>query len=134
MLVPWRSLHRSHKSTSQFKKGAERKRKYLPAEEAREATLRAFSTYRRTLKMVLSLKYLGRVLLAAYYDWPLVIQNLTKVWAVWRRISRILIREGVRLQVYRFFFKAVAQSVLLFGAETWVVASHTGRVLGGFQD
>ena len=34
---------------------------------------------------------------------------------------RILIREGERPQVSGFFFKSVFQSVLLFGAETWVV-------------
>ena len=47
---------------------------------------------------------------------------------------RILIREGERPQVSGFFFKSVFQSVLLFGAETWVVTPHTGRALGGFQD
>ena len=29
------------------------------------------------------------------------------------------------------FFKAVVQSVLLFGAKTWVVTPRMGRVLGG---
>ena len=33
-----------------------------------------------------------------------------------------------------FVFKAVAQSVLLFGAETWVFTPHMGRVLGCSQD
>ena len=42
----------------------------------------------------------------------------------------ILSREGARLQVSGFFFKAVAQSMLLFSAEMWLVTSHMGRVLG----
>ena len=33
-----------------------------------------------------------------------------------------------------FFFKAVVQAVLLFGAETWVVTPRMGQFLGGFQD
>ena len=41
-------------------------------------TSRAFSVYSRTLKMVLSFKYLGRVLSAAYDDWPAVIPNPKK--------------------------------------------------------
>ena len=32
-----------------------------------------------------------------------------------------------------FFFKAVVQSVFIFGAETWVVNPRIGWVLGGFQ-
>ena len=33
----------------------------------------------------------------------------------------------------RIFFKSIFQSVLLFGAETWVLTPHMGWVLGGFQ-
>ena len=93
----------------------------MAAEEERVATSRAFSTYGRTLDMVLSFKYLGSLLSAADYDWPEVIQNITKAREFWRRMKRILSREGARLGVFRFFFEAVVQSVLIFGAETWVL-------------
>ena len=33
-----------------------------------------------------------------------------------------------------FFFKAVAQAVLLFGSETCVTTPRIGKALGGFQD
>ena len=33
-----------------------------------------------------------------------------------------------------FFFKAVVQALLIFGAETWVVTLRMGRFLGEFQD
>ena len=36
--------------------------------------------------------------------------------------------------MYEFFFKSVIQAVLLFGAETWVVTPHMGRVMRWFQD
>ena len=52
---------------------------------------------------------------------------------VWSRILRILSREGVAPQVSGFFFKAVIQVVLIFGAETWVVTPRMGKSLGGFQ-
>ena len=83
--------------------------------------------------MVLPLKYLGRVLLAADDDWATVVQNLAKVQTVWQRMSRILSSHGGRLQVYGFFFKAVAQLVFFFGADMWVVTPRMGRVPGGFQ-
>ena len=51
----------------------------------------------------------------------------------WSRMSRILIREGAAPRVYCFFFKAVVQAVLFFGAENWVVTPHIGKALGGFQ-
>ena len=48
-------------------------------------------------------------------------------------MSRILSREGARPRVSGFFFKSAIQSVLIFGAETWVITPHMVRVLGGFQ-
>ena len=45
-------------------------------------------------------------------------------------MTRIISREGTGPWV-SVFFKAIAQTVLLFGAETWVVPPHMGRVLGG---
>ena len=53
-----------------------------------------------------------------------------KARMVWQRMSRILSREGVRPWVSVFFFKAVVQSMLLFGAETWVATPHMGWALG----
>ena len=81
--------------------------------------------------MTTSFRYLGRVISAADNDWPEVVRNLAKAQAVWKRVTRILSREGARPQVSGFFFKDVVQSVLLFGAETWVVNPRMGRVLGG---
>ena len=66
-------------------------------------------------------------------DWTEVIRNLTKARVVWRKMLSILSREGERPRVSGIFFKDVVQSVLLFGAETWVVNPCMGRVRGGFQ-
>ena len=46
---------------------------------------------------------------------------------------RILIREVSTHQVSRFFFKAVIQAVLLFGADTWVVTPACASTWGGFD-
>ena len=59
---------------------------------------------------------------------------MAKAREVWRRMTKILNGEGDEPRVSGFFFKAVLQSVLLFGTETWVVTPHMGRVLEGFQD
>ena len=84
--------------------------------------------------MVISFRNLGRVISAEDKDWPAVFRNSEKVRVVWRRMVRILSREGAEPRVSRFFFKSMVQSVLLFGAQTWLVAPRMGRVLGGIQD
>ena len=84
--------------------------------------------------MVTSSRYLGRVISAADVDWPAVVLNLAQARAVWRRMARILIREGARPRVYIFFLKPVVQLGLLFGAETWVLNPGMGQVLGGIHD
>ena len=106
----------------------------MAAEEERTATSRAFSAYGRTLDLVLYFKYLGRVLSSADDDWTDVIGNLMKARAVWRRMTRILSREGEMPRVFGFLFKSVVQSVLIFGEETWVVTPCMVRVLGCLQD
>ena len=81
-----------------------------------------------------SFRYLGRVILASDDDWPTVFQNLEKARAVRRRMTRILIREGLETRVSDFLCNAVVQLVLIFGAETWVVTPCMGRIVGGLQD
>ena len=83
--------------------------------------------------MVTSFRYPVRVILAAEDDWPEVVKNLSWSRAVWRRMTRILSREGVAPWVSGFFFKAVVQAVLIFGSETWVVNPRMVKALGGFQ-
>ena len=48
-------------------------------------------------------------------------------------MTRVLSRDGTRPCMPGFFFKAVAQLVLIFSADMWVVTPHMVRVLGGFQ-
>ena len=80
---------------------------------------RAFDAYGEPLENVTTFRYLGRVLTAGDNDWLEVVGNLGKAQKNWGRLSRILSREGVDLNVSGIFHKAVAQAVLLFRAETW---------------
>ena len=77
--------------------------------------------------------YLVRVLTAVDDDWIAVVGNLGKAQKSWGRLSRILILEGADLKVSVTFYKAVAQVVLLFGAETWVLTQRMERGLESFQ-
>ena len=54
-------------------------------------------------------------------DWIAVVGNIGKARKSWGRLSRVLGWEGADPTVSGNFYKAVAQSVLLFGAEMWVL-------------
>ena len=44
--------------------------------------------------MVNYFRYLGRVILVVGDDWPTVVRNLKNARAVWRRMTRIISKEG----------------------------------------
>ena len=86
--------------------------------ETRESSERSFEAYREHIKNVSAFKYLGRVLTAGNDNWLAVVGNLGKARRSWERLYRVLGREGSDPKVLRTFYTAVAQAVLLFGAET----------------
>eukprot|EP00978_Attheya_sp_CCMP212_P011353 scaffold28024_cov58-Attheya_sp.AAC.1 len=59
-------------------------------------------------------------------------EHLCKARKSWARISHILARGGVTPRVPGMFYKAVVQSILLFGSETWVVTKPMLQALEGF--
>ena len=64
-------------------------------------------------------------------DWPVLVRNLARAKKFWISMLRILSREGTPPRVSGIFFKAVIWTVLLLGAETWVVTPRMGKALGG---
>ena len=82
---------------------------------------------------MLAFKYLGRVLTAGKDDWLAVVGNLGKARRSWGRLSWVLGREGADPKVSRTFYTVVAQAVLLFGAETWVLTPSMEKALESFQ-
>ena len=100
-------------------------------EEEREVTARSFKSYGRPLEMVTSFKYLGRVISEADENWPVVVKNLSHARNVLRRMLCILSKEGSALRVSGISFKAMAQAVLLFGLDTWLVTPLMDKPWGG---
>ena len=93
----------------------------------------AFGAYKEPIKNVLAFKYLGRVLTEGDDDWLAVVGNLRKARRSWGRLSQVLGREGADPKVSRTFYTLVAQVVLLFGAETWVLTVRTEKALDSFS-
>ena len=131
--VPRRALNGRHPGTAQCLKGVERKRGRLAETETREDSERAFEAYRESIESLTEFKYLGRILTATDDDWPAVVGNLGKARRTWGRLLQVLSREGAYPKVLRAFYIAVAQAVLLFGSETWVLTSRMEKSLGSLQ-
>ena len=133
MLVPRWALNGRNPATSQCERGAEQKRRRLAEAETRESSERDFEAYGEPIHNVLEFRYLGRVLTAREDDWLAVVGNLGKARKSWERLYRVLGREGAHPKVSGNFYKAVAQAVLLFGAETWVLTQRMKKALDIFQ-
>ena len=69
-------------------------------------------------------KYLERTLDQTKDDWSGVRQNIMRPRLVWGRLGMLLIREGAEPKVSAVLYRAVAQAVLLFGDETWVLLTE----------
>ena len=65
-------------------------------------------------------------------DRPSLIFNLQKSWNIWYHLLIILGRKGADPITSGCFYLELVLSVLLFGAETWVVNPQIGRLLGSF--
>ena len=65
--------------------------------------------------------------------WLALVENLGKARKSWGELSRVLGREGADPKVLGNFYKAVAQAVLLFGAEMWVLTQRMEKALDIFQ-
>ena len=84
------------------------------------------------MENVTTFRYLGWVLTAVDDDWLAVVGNFGKARKSLERLSWILIREGADPKVSGSFYKALAQAVFLFGAETWVLTPRMEQFLESF--
>jgi hypothetical protein len=86
-----------------------------------------------SLDSIKAFSYLGHKLSTLDDDWLDIIKNLVKAWQRWDRISRVLTREGATLRASAMFYKAVTQTVLVCGSETWVLTPIMLSKLEGFH-
>ena len=92
-----------------------------------------FYAYGEELERVEVFKYLGRLIAFDDDETQVVRGNLANARRVRARISRVLRAENASARVYGMFYKATAQSVHLFGSETWVLSPATLQRLEGFH-
>ena len=117
----------------QCAKRAERKRRRLDETETRENSEWVFKAYGEPMEAVSEFRYLGRLLTETGDNWPAVDGNIKKAGRSWGRLARLLGREGADPNVSQTFYIAVAQAVLLFKSETWILTARMEKALDTFQ-
>jgi hypothetical protein len=85
------------------------------------------------IENVQEFRYLGRILENRDADTATVDSNLHKARMKWGRLGKILTSQGAYPKVMATFYKAIVESVLLYGAETWVLSKELERKLQSFH-
>ena len=86
-----------------------------------EAIGLSFQINANTLPPSEALPYLGQTIAYNNRIWEAVYLNLRKAQRRWRMIARVIEREGATVRARGEIYKEVAQLVLLYGRESWVV-------------
>jgi len=133
MHVPYIALNSGHQRTATCKYGQGLRRQRDAELEVRRAKEVIFTACGSPLESVSSFRYLGRPLTSTDDDWPALHWNLGKARRRWGTVSRVLVRDGANHRCMAMFYKAVVQSVLLFGSETWVISDRMMKALRGFH-
>jgi len=133
MHVSLLAMGQGHQNSQRCRKGAARLRQRAAIQAARAAREVVFTIYGDNLDSVDTFKYLGRPISAVDDDWPALHRNLTKARQRWGQVRRILAREGADPRVSAMFYKAIVQSVLLYGCETWTISPAMLKALRGFH-
>jgi hypothetical protein len=92
-----------------------------------------FTVHGDVLECVEVFRYLGRLLSQDDDDIQAVWSQLCKARGTWARIGQVLRWENAPPRVSAKFYKAIVQSVLLYGSETWVLSPAAMARLKGFH-
>ena len=127
------AMNRGHTNTYVCMKGRELLRRRAIAASFRRAKEVVITATGVPLERVTEFKYLGRTLSANNSNWPALYKNLIKARKKWALISRPLLRDGATPRILGMFYKAIVQTVLLYGCETWVITSPIMKILDSFH-
>jgi hypothetical protein len=131
MFVTHSALAGGHHSTVLCRQGTGLKQKRAIKKDTRKAREVIFTVVGVPIDSERWFVFLGRLLSTDEDDWPVVLRNMVNAWQRWAYISWILRREGSTPRISAMFYKAVLQTVLIFGSEPWVLTpSMLGKIEG----
>ena len=76
--------------------------------------------------------YLGRTITYKNINWSALYHNLEKARRRWGMVLRVLEKTGEAVIDREIMYKAVVQTMMLYGRESWVIAYKIMKVLEGF--
>ncbi len=92
-----------------------------------------FKVHEEVLEKVEVFTYLSRLLAQDDNDVQAIRLQIRQARGVWARVSQVLRAENTSPRVAAKFYKAVVQSVLLYGSETWNLSRAVLAQLKGFH-
>ena len=118
-----------HQGTAECGKFAEKRHQKFQQKRQELAREISFNVNGEKIDKVSEFKYLGRILEETDDDERAANRQLTRASsrARWGRIARILTIDGASPRGMGYFYKAIIQTVLLYGSESWTL---TGRMIG----
>ena len=123
----------SHRASATCRDARERYRRYLHHIAEEDSRGVEFTVGGEKFNRVSEFKYLGRVVSEDDDDSPAIETNLKKARMKWAMFKRLQTREKASRRVMGSFYKAIVQSVLLYGSETWVISAANMRKLAAFH-
>jgi hypothetical protein len=126
-------IHPAHINTEECRVGTARCHQRDMAVRSALALRQQFTVHGDVLERVDVFWYLGRLLSQDDDDIQAVRSQLCKARGTWARIGQVLRRENAPPRVSAKFYKAIVQSVLLYGSETWVLSPAVLARLEGFH-
>ena len=124
------TLHQNTKECQQF---AIIQANRILGEEQKTAKQTIFTIGSTPIETVQEFKYLGRILDDRDQDLPAVTYNLQRARKRWGMIGRILKKKGANPKAMASFYKAIVQSILLYGSESWVLTKSMLDSLNNFH-
>jgi hypothetical protein len=113
--------------------GAERRTQRDSAITSALALQQLFYVEGEVLERVESFRYLGRILAQDDDDVRAVRSQIQKARGIWARVGQVLQADNTPPKVSAKFYKAVVQSVLLYGSKSWNLSTTALARLEGFH-
>jgi len=124
---------RSHTESATCVRGRIAKRSRDTANKILQADEQVFTVDGTPVESVGSFRCSGRQEAWNDSDWGALHADLRRARYKWHKLSKLLHREGANPMIFGMFHKAVVQTVLLFGCESWTVTDAMWTVLKGFH-
>jgi hypothetical protein len=123
----------AHINTKKCRIGMARRHQRDMAVRSALALRQQFTVHGDVLERVEVFRYLSRLLSQDDDDIQAVRSQLCKARGTWAWVGQVLRKENAPPRVSAKFYKAIVQSVLLYGSETWVLSMASLARLEGFH-